>query len=120
MPDLVCMADLDLFGRETEDELEVLDQDLFHRLTESYGSNPDDTDRGVGLRSMLSGIREDVDPKSAIERDFAKDDRVSASTATVTDLGSGGFRISIEVQAADSVLPVDAIFVDGVLVRGGE
>lgn len=113
------MRDLDLFGRETDDELLVLEQDLFHRLVELYGSNPDDVNRGVGLGSMLSGIANDVDPGAAIESDFAKDDRVVASRATVTPLAdsSGGFRIAIEVQAVDGVIPLDAIFVDGVLTR---
>ena len=118
MPDLVCDRDLDLFGRETDDPLEILGQDLYHRLAESYGSNPDDVDRGVGLGGMLSGALEDVDLQSAIESDFAKDDRVASSRATITPLAErGGYRIAIEVQAVDGILPLEAVFVDGVLTR---
>ncbi|XYH94942.1 hypothetical protein ACMHYB_45095 [Sorangium sp. So ce1128] len=47
--------DVDAFATETSDPFEEFKQDKYHRLTEEYGSNPDDTDRGVGLTDMLSG-----------------------------------------------------------------
>lgn len=105
MRDLVCEKDLDLFGRETDDPLEILSQDLYHRLIELYGSNPDDTDRGVGIVSMLSGAIEDVDPSAVIEADFRKDDRVVSASAKVDPIPEvpGGYRIQIEVEAEEAI-----------------
>lgn len=114
MRDLVCEMDLDLFGRETEDPLEILSQDLYHRLIELYGSNPDDPDRGVGIASMLSGTAEDVDPGAAIEADFRKDDRVVSVSARVEPIPevSGGYRIQIEVEAEEAIY-LEAELIDG-------
>lgn len=119
MPDLVCMRDLDLWGRETTDELEILDQDLFHRLIELYGSNPDDEDRGVGVTSALSGIITDRDIAGEIRTDFAKDDRVTSTAVTITPIPetTGGFDIRIRVRVGEDILPIDARLVDGTLKR---
>lgn len=112
------MRDLDPFGRETTDPLEILDQDLYHRLVEVYGSNPDDADRGVGIVDALSGV-EGRDLASEIRADSLKDDRVAEVRATVSPMGDvvGGYRISIEVQAVDGVLNIEAALVDGILSR---
>lgn len=119
MQDLICSSDLDLFGRETTDPLEVLAQDLFHRLTETYGSNPDDVDRGVGIVDALSGIVEDRDIGAEIRADFLKDDRVSDVRVTVTQIPevAGGQRIATLVQTVDGILPLDVTIVDGVVSR---
>lgn len=113
------MRDLDLWGRETTDELEILDQDLFHRLIELYGSNPDDEDRGVGVTSALSGIITDRDIAGEIRTDFAKDDRVTSTAVTITPIPetTGGFDIRIRVRVGEDILPIDARLVDGTLKR---
>lgn len=90
--------DVDRFGAETEDELENLEQDLFHRLIEPRGSNIDDPDRGLGLEDMLSGPV-DSRLKKKIEVELLKDERVTAVTAEITEIEEGSFRIEISVEA---------------------
>lgn len=113
------MKDLDLFGRETTDPLEVLGQDLYHRLVELYGSNPDDVDRGVGIVDALSGIVDNRDLAGEIRADFKKDDRVAEAEVKVTPMAEtpGGYRIAIRVQTVDGILPLEVEVVDGILSR---
>jgi hypothetical protein len=92
--DLVCVDDLDEYASETDDELEGLAQDLYHRLLEDFGSNPDDEARGVGLLSRLSGHDEPTMIARLIESDFLLDDRVISCVAIVKFAGesnSGAF-----------------------------
>ena len=49
MADLLCLDDLDLFATEIDDPIGELEQDLYHRLIELPGTNPDDVNRGLGL-----------------------------------------------------------------------
>lgn len=104
--DALCFDDLDAFGTELDDPVEELQQDLFHRLIEKPGENPDDSDRGVGINAMLSGVV-DGSLKHRIEADFVKDDRVTACNATITEVASGQtgsqFRIDIEIQPEGSI-----------------
>lgn len=106
--DLRAFEDLDPFAAETTDPLEDLSIDLYHRLIEDYGSNPDDPDRGVGITNRLNGpfspsIGDDI------ENDFLKDDRVTACKATVTLVSGTGnagksYDIDIEVQVSEETL----------------
>ena len=92
--DLVCVDDLDEYASETDDELEGLAQDLYHRLLEDFGSNPDDEARGVGLLSRLSGHDDPTMIARLIESDFLLDDRVISCVAIVKFAGesnSGAF-----------------------------
>ncbi len=41
--DVVCFEDLDEFGRDLDDPVEELEQDIVHMLFESFGSNADAT-----------------------------------------------------------------------------
>ena len=106
--DLVCLDDLDEFASETNDEMVQLEQDLYHRLLEEYGSNPDDEDRGVGLASRLSGTDPPEMIARLIEADFAKDDRVLSCTATVETDGAGNdgvvARVNITVETTNGLL----------------
>jgi phage baseplate assembly protein W len=103
MAELRCFDDLDEFGAETIDELEDLEQDLYHRLIEPRGSNLDDPDRGLGIEDMLSGA---VDPglKQRIEAELRKDERVTAVAASITEIETGSFRIDIEIEANEEEL----------------
>jgi len=103
MVDVLCFDDLDVMGRDLDDPLEELAQDLYHRLIERPGGNIDDPDRGVGIVQMLSGT---LDPSIArlVDADFEKDDRVSASHTTITRTAAGEYRIDIEVDANGETL----------------
>ncbi len=108
MADVRCFDDLDLFGRETVNELEDVDQDLYHRLLEARGSNPDDLERGLGLRSRLSG-RPDPGLRSRAEDECQRDPRVEAVRGTVVELGSGATsipRLELEVEVNGQLLGV--------------
>lgn len=86
--DLVCVDDLDEYASETDDELELLAQDLYHRLIEEYGSNPDDPTRGVGIMSRLSSTDDPLMIARLIESDFLGDDRVISCVAVVKREGA--------------------------------
>lgn len=97
MVDVICFDDLDLFGRELNDPLEELRQDLYHRGIEPPGSNIDDSDRGLGLDGSLNGPV-DRGLKHQIEAEFRKDDRVDAVNAEITEVDESSYRVAIEVE----------------------
>ncbi|MDB4992795.1 MAG: hypothetical protein JWM74_227 [Myxococcaceae bacterium] len=116
MGEIDCFEDMNEFGRELEDPLEELLQDLFHRLEERPGSNPDDVDRGVGVEDALSGP-EDSTLAKRIEIDFKKDDRVDAVRASISrddDATSpqqgASYRIEIEVETNRQLINLNAVF----------
>jgi len=102
MVDALCFEDLDMFGKELDDPLAELEQDLFHRLIEPRGSNPDDPDRGLGLNDALSGVV-DASLKHRIEDEFLKDDRVSGCNATISSNGDNTYRIDIDIEPEGSL-----------------
>lgn len=121
--DLVWRDDLDEFASETDDELEQLAQDLEHRLFEAYGSNPDDEDRGAGLRSRLSSSDDPIKIGRLIEADFTKDERVLTCVATVDvrNAGNSGAAatIGIEVTTTDGLLTLGySVKADGSFTGG--
>lgn len=121
--DLVCLDDIDDFASETDDELVQLEQDLYHRLLEDYGSNPDDEDRGVGLLSRLSSSDDPRKLGRLIEADFSKDERVDGVTALVdvTTNGNAGAvaKIAIEVTTSDALLKLGySVLADGTVTGG--
>lgn len=117
--DLLCFEDVDSYARETTDPVVELEQDLFHRLLEAPGENPDDEDRGVGLVDMLSGPIEPERLSARIAADFKKDPRVTNARATLTELEEGVFRVAIEIQANEKELGlvVDVNALDGTFWR---
>lgn len=104
VPDLVCLDDLDAFGRETTSDLESLWQDIYHMLVEELGSNIDDTSRGIGVRQLLSGSTDALDKLSTrIDQGLQNDPRIDASTTTIEEKPDGGFRIAIQIQVGATV-----------------
>jgi hypothetical protein len=97
--DLLCVDDLDLFGREAS-EREALVQDLLHRLTTTPGRIINDPDFGLGVSNWLSvGV-----PSSAsarIEAEFLKDDRVLSAAAVVEQVDEDTFTIDVEIDTVD-------------------
>jgi hypothetical protein len=112
MVDALCMNDLDLYGRDLNDPLGELYQDLVHRLFELLGSNADDADRGVGIEDMLSGGfvatngGPGVSTAHRIEKDFLKDDRVKEVAANVVERAAGDFEINIQIVANEGTLGI--------------
>lgn len=106
--DVICEEDLDLYGRETDDAIAVLEQDLWHRLLEEPGENLDDPDRGCGLRDILSSDFDAEGIRQRIVADFKKDVRVDTVTVAITDEGNGLFRIVISIGAIGKELGIVA------------
>jgi hypothetical protein len=105
MTDLVCLDDLDLFANETATELEALEQDVYHVLIETPGSNPDDPNRGIGVLSMLSGSVNDLAGLTqTIDAQLQKDDRINAASSRLVQLPEGGYVLEVEIVADAGVL----------------
>jgi hypothetical protein len=105
--DLVCVEDTDPFAAETTSDLQSLEQDVFHILLETNGSNPDDPNRGVGIEEALSGTAEDAAKlPSRIEQQLGEDDRIDACTATLTPQSTGDYTylLALNIQADGQVL----------------
>jgi hypothetical protein len=101
--DVVCFDDLDLQGAEMDDPVAELEQDCYHRLIEMPGSNPDDVTRGLGLISLLSGPI-DNSLGSKIDAELRKDDRVESTAVTITETGTGEYKIEIQIQPEGSIV----------------
>lgn len=100
-------GDLDEFGGDTTSDEQDLEQDVIHRLSEAYGSNPDDRDRGVGVDNFLSGSPDLQGLDRAIADDLTKDDRIDTVDTTIvlsTDSQAGSvFEIDIIVNEAQTI-----------------
>lgn len=116
-PDLVCLDDVDLFASETTSDLQSLQQDVYHILLETPGSNIDDTNRGIGVEQLLSSSLDDVLMiTQIIDVQLAKDDRINSCTSSLTELppGStlpdgtplpdGGYLLELDIVAGSDVL----------------
>ncbi len=109
MPDAICFDDLDEFGRETDDEAEILYQDVIHMLLESFGTNVDAPDRSIGLEDALSGAGV-AGLRHLIETKLESDARIDKASAVLTDLGGGKIRVSLtlEVNGAELGMVFDS------------
>lgn len=109
MADFLCFSDLDPFGRELDDPLAELEQDIVHMLLESYRSNPDALTRSIGLEDALSdanapGLRERIESK------LTDDDRITDADVTLSDAGNGVTRIDLRIVANETVLNISLNF----------
>ncbi len=109
--DGLAFDDMDEFGRELDDPLAELVQDVVHLLLEVFGSNPDALGRGVGLVAALSGPASRIPGiRAQIESQLHDDPRISNAKATITATDSRGtYRIDleIEVNGADLALALE-------------
>lgn len=116
-PDLVCLDDLDPFASETTSDLQSLEQDVYHILIETAGSNPDDETRGIGVEQLLSSSASNFTMiTQIIDTQLSKDDRIDTCTSTLTSLppGStlpdgtplpdGGYLLELDIVPDESVL----------------
>lgn len=96
--DLLCWDDVDEFGTEIDDPLLELQQDVFHMLLESFGSNPDAPSRGVGVQRRLSGPIS-INTSREIESRLKEDTRIAAARCSITPLDTvGEYRIDLLLQ----------------------
>lgn len=107
--DLRCFDDLDLFGKEVDDELEALEQDSIHRLIQMRGTNLDNLDSGEAVEQYLSGTDSPETAKHLFEEEIQKDERVGSCTIDVvrTDDGSNrgaGYELNIAITTSDDLL----------------
>lgn len=109
MVDALAFDDLDEFGRELDDPIAELEQDIVHMLFESYGSNPDAPQRSIGLEDALSGPI-DTGLKYQIESKLTNDLRIVGAQATLTKLDGGTVRIDLQIQANESELGIALVF----------
>ena len=112
MIELLAYDDLGTFGEETSDELVMLDQDLYHRLIERPGSNPDDPNRGLGLIDRLSAP-DDPNLSAEAEAELRKDPRVLAVTVSVAampDTPSGrNIFVFVEADAGELGIQLESV-----------
>jgi hypothetical protein len=109
--DVLCFDDLDLFGRDIDDPIAELEQDIVHTLFETYGSNAAAPTRGIGLEDALSGV---ADPGLAhrIETQLLDDVRITSVKATITQVDTKTQRIDLAIQADETELGI-ALQYDG-------
>lgn len=98
--DGLAFDDMDEFGRELDDPFEELVQDVVHLLLESYGSNPDVLNRGVGLAGALSGPANRIPGLQAqIEAQLNDDVRISRAKVRISATDTTGtYRVDLEIQ----------------------
>jgi hypothetical protein len=106
MVDGLGLLDMDPYGREIDDPLAELYQDLVHRLLETPGSNVADEDRGVGIVAALSSSTSATRIARIIELDFAKDPRVQTCAASLSPAGDDVYRIDIQVVCDEGQLGI--------------
>lgn len=109
MPDVVCFEDLDEFGRDLDDPVEELYQDIVHMLFESFGTNADAPDRSIGLEDALSAPT-DPSLRHRIELKLTDDPRIDAAEATLVSVDDTHTRIDLKIQANATELGVALIF----------
>lgn len=112
--DLRCLDDMSLFADETTSELEELEQDAYHVLIETLGSNLDDVTRGLGLDDVLSDDEANlVSVPGLAEHQVQLDDRVVAAKATLTKDEDGNPRLEVQIQPTDDTLGTATVTVTG-------
>jgi hypothetical protein len=107
--DALCYDDLDEFGRDIDDPIAELEQDIVHMVFESYGSNCSAPDRSIGLDDALSGPF-DTALKHRIETKLADDPRIDAAKATLTDQTGGVVTIRLDIQADQTEIGITLQF----------
>ncbi len=119
MGELDCYYDLNEWDAELEDPLEELEQDVYHMLIESYGSNLDAPDRGIGIEDALSGFVDDG-LAQRIEAQLRDDDRiesvevrVSRTDGQASPQAGATFRIEIDIEANGEALDLVFDFITG-------
>lgn len=105
MTDLRWSDDLELFGAETESELEELEQDVYHVVEQDLGTNLDDLHRGLGIASIASKTLPSGLATQA-EKMLELDPRIDDCSATTNLDGDGNGSLDLEITYGDEVSTV--------------
>jgi hypothetical protein len=115
MADGLGFDDMDEFGRELNDPLAELEQDVVHMLLEAFGSNPDVPTRGGGLVAALSGSAARIPAiRTHIESALQDDLRVASATVDIQATDTAGkysvaIGITTSADALDLAFTVDSL-----------
>ncbi len=103
--DVMCETDLDEFGRDLDDPIAELEQDVVHMLLESYGSNLSAPERSIGLEDGLSGP---LDPtlKHRVETKLMQDARISAAAVTLSQVDPTTMLVAMQLQVNGAALGI--------------
>ena len=95
--DIRLYDDLDLFGADTADDSESLQQDCYHVILEDPQSNLQDRDSGLGIANSLSGVS-NPSLASQAEEQISQDQRVAGVQATFSTDGNGTNTLDIAIE----------------------
>mgnify|MGYP006921385996 CR=1 FL=1 len=109
MADVICYDDLDEFGRDLDDPLLELEQDVVHMLLEGYGTNVSAPERSLALDDALGGASA-PNLRHWIETKLTDDPRIDAVECTLTDEGNGSTRIALRLQVDGDELGITLIY----------
>lgn len=87
--ELVCLDDFDPYGAETTSDLQNYTQDIYHRISQAHGSNPDAPDAGAGGETILSTSRTPAEIQNLFVTEALNDPRTITATCAVTQLEDG-------------------------------
>lgn len=118
--DLRCLDDMSLFADECANELEELEQDVYHVLIQESGSNLDDPTRGLGLDDLLSSddsVLEGIAPRAEVEV-AQRDDRIVSVAAQLVRDENGDPRLELQVVPSDATAKaIQLIVTNGGLMK---
>lgn len=104
-PEVRWYDDLDSSGVETDSDLESLEQDVYHIIRETLGSNPADPNKGIGADNYLNGTETQlaIMPR-LIDAQLAEVDRISNSHTELTKQDDGSYLVYSTVFVGAQVL----------------
>jgi hypothetical protein len=96
--------DMDPSAAETASDLESLEQDVLHIISERLGSNLADPQSGVGAVDYLSGTSAELAGMPAIiDTQLANVSRIASSQTTLTLQADGSYLITVAVTVGADI-----------------
>jgi hypothetical protein len=103
--ELLWLDDLDPGARETASDLDSLEQDVLHIISEELGSNLDDPNRGVGAVGYLGGTAQMLQQLGPIlDAQLADDPRITNSHTTTLQQSDGTWIIRCEILVSGEIV----------------
>jgi phage baseplate assembly protein W len=113
------LDDLDPSGAETDSDLESLEQDVLHILSEALGSNIADPKSGVDAPSYLNGTLTRLRTMPGIiDAQLANVTRITSSKTTLTQQDDGSYQIAVQVAVGAQVVGLNYLLGPGGVTRG--